>query len=132
VSGTPQRVASRAASACAAPGQAHINIKYPADPSRWLPAGAALADNDHVSEVVIIRTRRGKDGRDYLVPMPPPLAWRWEVVRLTHQLAHEQGLSEAATRRELLRRGYRRSSGTVHNDLERPMPTCARCRAAGG
>ena len=76
----------------------------------------------------MITVRRGRDGKDYPAVMPPPPAWRWEVVTLTHQLAHEQGLSEAATRRELLARGYRRSAGTVHYDLTRPMPTCAVCR----
>ncbi len=76
---------------------------------------------------MIIRVRRGRDGKDYPVPMPPTKAWRWEVVTLTHQLAHEQGLSEAVTRRELLARGYRRSAGTIHFDLTRCMPTCSVC-----
>jgi hypothetical protein len=82
----------------------------------------------HVSEIMIIPVRRGKDGRDYPVQMPPPKAWRYEVIKLTHELAHSQGLSERATQAELLRRGYRRSAGTVHYDLTRPM--CEHCRAA--
>jgi hypothetical protein len=86
---------------------------------------------EDVSEVVVIQTRRGRDGKDYPATLPLPRAWRWQVIELTHQLAHEQGLSEAATRRELLARGYRRSAGSVHYDLTRRMPTCARCRTAG-
>jgi hypothetical protein len=86
----------------------------------------------NVSEVVVISVRRGRDGKDYPVTMPPPKPWRYKVVVLTHQLAHEQGLSERATQRELLARGYRRSAGTVHYDLTRLMPSCSRCRAASG
>jgi hypothetical protein len=76
--------------------------------------------------------RPGRDGKSYPAVMPPPKAWRYRVVVLTHALAHEAGLSEPATRRALLARGYSRSAGTIHNDLERLMPTCARCRAAAG
>ena len=68
----------------------------------------------------------------YPMDMPTPRAWRWAVVTLTHQLAHEQGMSQRAAQRELLARGYRRSLGTIHGDLTRPMPTCARCQEAGG
>jgi hypothetical protein len=84
-----------------------------------------------VSDAVIIQVRRGKDGKDYPVPMPPDKRWRWQVIKLTHQLAHEQGLSEAAARRELLARGYRRSAGSIHYDLSRPVPGCPGCQAAG-
>ena len=79
---------------------------------------------------MIIRVRQGRDGKDYPPVMPPPLAWRWQVVRLTHELAHGGGLSERATQRELLRRGYRRSSGTIHVDLTRRLPMCPVCQAA--
>ncbi len=78
---------------------------------------------------MIIRTRRGRDGKDYPVTMPPPRAWRWEVITLTHQLAHEQGLSERQTQAELLARGYRRSAGSIHYNLTRPMRSCQVCRA---
>jgi hypothetical protein len=74
--------------------------------------------------------RPGRDHKLYPCQMPPPLAWRWQVVRLTHELAHGQGLTERATQAALAERGYRRSAGTIHADLERLMPTCARCREA--
>jgi hypothetical protein len=80
---------------------------------------------------MVIQTRRGADGKDYPAQMPPPKAWRWQVVTLLHQLVHDQGMSERQAQRELLARGYRRSAGTVHADLTRQMPTCARCREAG-
>ena len=64
--------------------------------------------------------------------MPPPLAWRWRAVTLTHRLCHELGYSQRAAQRELARRGYRRSLGTVCCDLSRPLPGCARCRGASG
>jgi hypothetical protein len=77
-------------------------------------------------------TKIGKDGKRYPAVMPPPAPWRWQAIKLTHALAHEQGLSEPATQRALAARGYRRSAGTIHYDLTRLMPTCARCRAAAG
>jgi hypothetical protein len=51
------------------------------------------------------------------------------VITLTHQLAHERGLSVRATQRELARRGYRRALGTISYDLSRQMPNCWRCQA---
>jgi hypothetical protein len=86
----------------------------------------------HVSEIKIIETIRGKDGKRYPVGQPLPLAWGWEVVTLLHELVHDQRMSERQAQRELLARGYRRSTGSIHNDLERPMPGCARCQEAGG
>jgi hypothetical protein len=81
----------------------------------------------------VAATQTGRDGKTYPAQMPPPRAWRYEVVVLTHELAHGQGLSERATQRELAARGYRRSSGSVHYDLSRPMVrTCPACRAAAG
>jgi hypothetical protein len=74
-----------------------------------------------------VQTKIGADGKTYPAQMPPPPSWRWEVLRLTHRLAHEIGLSENLTRLALADRGYRRSSGSVHYDLTRPMPTCSRC-----
>jgi hypothetical protein len=91
-----------------------------------------MRHNRHVTEVVVIRTRRGRDGRDYPAEMPTPVAWRWEVIRLTHELHCEQGLSERATQARLLQLGYHRSKTSIHNDLERPMPTCSRCREPSG
>jgi hypothetical protein len=79
----------------------------------------------------IITVKVGRDSKRYPSPMPTSREWRWQAVTLTHALAHEQQLSERATQRALLERGFRRSAGTIHNDLERRMPTCAVCRAAG-
>ena len=78
---------------------------------------------------MIISVRRGRDGRDYPVVMPPPADWRWQVIVLTHELCHERGMAIRQAQAELLSRGYRRSRGSVGNDLERRMPTCARCAA---
>jgi hypothetical protein len=74
-----------------------------------------------------VRTKIGKDGKSYPAQMPPPRPWRWEVIKLTHHLAHEIGLSERLTVLALAERGYRRSAGSVHYDLTRLMPTCVRC-----
>ena len=80
----------------------------------------------HVSDVVIIQTRRGRDGKDYPPDLPRPRAELNRIRWLTHRLHCEQGLSEAATRRELLQRGYRRSAGIVHRDLVAfECPVCA-------
>jgi hypothetical protein len=81
--------------------------------------------------IKIIEVQRGRDGKRYPSPMPPPQAWRAEVIAITHELAHGQGLSEAATQAELLARGYRRSAGSVHYDLTRRWPGCEWCQAAG-
>ena len=45
---------------------------------------------------------------------------------------HELGYSQRAVQRELARRGYRRSLGTVCYDLSRPLPGWPRCRGASG
>jgi hypothetical protein len=74
-----------------------------------------------------VQTRRDAEGKSCPAQMPPPRAWRWEVVALTHHLAHEVGLTERLTRLALAVRGYRRSTGSVHYDLTRPMPACSRC-----
>jgi hypothetical protein len=85
-----------------------------------------------VDALVVIRTRRGKDGRDYPVEMPTPVEWRWRAIVLTHELVHGQGLSIRQAQFELLRRGFRRARGSIAGDLERKMPTCPRCRVADG
>jgi hypothetical protein len=80
---------------------------------------------------MIIECIRGRDNRLYPAGLPLPVEWRWRVIALCHELAHEQGLSMRQVQAELLRRGYRRSRGIIHFDLGRPMPTCPRCRGAG-
>ena len=75
-----------------------------------------------------MNVQRGLDGKTYPAQMPPPKAWRWQVIMLTHQLAHG-GLTVRATQRELARRGYRRSLGTICYDLSRVMPGCNVCQA---
>jgi hypothetical protein len=78
--------------------------------------------------VIVITTRRGRDGKDYPPVMPPPRAWRYQVVVATHELVHVQGLSQRAAQCELLRRGWRRSTGSIAYDLTRPMvATCQGC-----
>jgi hypothetical protein len=84
------------------------------------------------AQVIVISTRRGRDGRDYPVQMPPPKPWRWLVVTITHELAHVQGLSLRKTQAGLLARGYRRSRGIIAADLERRMPGCPVCQASDG
>ena len=84
-----------------------------------------------VSEIMVIPVRRGKDGRDYPVIMPPPVEWRWEVVSLLHNLVHVRGMTHRQAQAELLAQGYRRSTGSIAGDLTRKMPTCPVCRAAG-
>ena len=74
-------------------------------------------------------TQRGADQKLYPAVMPPPKAWRYQVIMLTHQLCHGQGLSQRAAQRELADRGYRRSLGTICADLSRPM--CPACRGPG-
>jgi hypothetical protein len=77
-----------------------------------------------------VNVQQGRDGKLYPAQMPPPAAWRWRVIKLTHALAHERGLSVRATQRELASRGYRRSLGSISYDLSRQMPTCSWCRSA--
>jgi hypothetical protein len=104
--------------------------------TRWLaactrlPGSLAATENGHVTSAWVIQVRRGRDGKDYPATMPPPPAWRYEAIRLTHWLHCEIGLSERATASALLEYGYKRSKTSVHNDLERAMPTCPVCRAA--
>ncbi len=104
-----------------------------ARPPRSVPlaAGPPPTHNRHVC-IPPDSTRTGRDGKSYPAQMPPPLAWRWRAVTLTHRLCHELGYSQRAAQRELARRGYRRSLGTVCYDLSRPLPGCARCRGASG
>jgi hypothetical protein len=73
-----------------------------------------------------VNTQTGRDNKTYPAQMPPPRAWRYRVIMLTHELAHS-GLTMRATQRALAERGYRRALGTIHNDLERPMPACRVC-----
>ena len=87
-----------------------------------------LASQRPAADTVHVNTQRGADGKTYPAQMPPPKAWRWQVIILTHQLAHG-GLTVRATQRELARRGYRRSLGTICYDLSRVMPGCNVCQA---
>jgi hypothetical protein len=98
-------------------------VDRPGHPVQPLALPSAARHHGHVD------VQRGLDGKLYPAQMPPPAAWRWRVIKLTHALAHERRLTVRATQRELARRGYRRSLGTISYDLSRQMPTCYRCRA---
>ena len=80
-----------------------------------------------VSEVVVVEVRRGKDHKLYPAVMRLPRAELNKIRRLTHKIHCEGGLTEAATRRELLEgHGIRRSAGIVHRDLAAfECPACA-------
>jgi hypothetical protein len=65
-----------------------------------LAAGPPPTHNRHVS-IPPDSTRTGRDGKSYPAQMPPPLAWRWRAVTLTHRLCHELGYSQRAAQREL-------------------------------
>ena len=92
-----------------------------------LAAGPPPTHDRHVS-IPPAGTRTGRHGKSYPAQMPPPLAWRWRAVTLTRRLCRELGYSPRAAQRELARRGYRRSLGTVCYDLSRPLPRGQRAR----
>jgi hypothetical protein len=79
----------------------------------------------------IIQVARGRDGKHYPSPMPPPPADRIKIIGRLHELCHGEGLSEREAQRQLLAEGWRRSTGSVHYDLTRRWPGCPGCRAAG-
>jgi hypothetical protein len=58
-----------------------------ASPPRSVPlaTGPPPTHNRHVS-IPLDSTRTGHDGKSYPAQMPPPLAWRWRAVTLTHRL----------------------------------------------
>jgi hypothetical protein len=78
----------------------------------------------------IIETLRGKDGKRYPVGLPLPRGDRIKIILRLHELCHGLGYSQREAQAILLAEGWRRSTGSIHNDLERPM--CPACRAAGG
>jgi hypothetical protein len=87
----------------------------------------------HVDTPMIIECIRGRDNRLYPAGLPLPVEWRWRVITLCHELAHERGMSVRAVQGELWRRGIRRSRGSVWYDLgRRPWPTCPACREPSG
>ena len=96
-----------------------------------VPSGRRVALPEAARDHGGVDLQTGRDGKAYPAQMPPPAAWRWRVITLTHALAHERGLSVRATQRELAARGYRRSLGSISYDLSRQMPGCSWCRSIG-
>jgi hypothetical protein len=50
-----------------------------------------LAPSAAVRHPRYVNVQQGRDGKLYPAQMPPPKAWRYRVIVLTHHLAHEQG-----------------------------------------
>jgi hypothetical protein len=68
----------------------------------------------------------GLDAKSY-PSRPLPRRERYDVIMFTHELCHELGYSQRAAQLELAACGYRRSTGTICNDLSRSMPGCPGC-----